>query len=624
MRFIACFGAVFLASLNLVFVESALADPPPCGGNQTIIADCGNVSVVSGGIYTIQEGVTVSNIGNSYAVSGSGISAISITNSGTLLSGPTASGALQLDNASTISGGIWNTATGKMQSENMWAGIGIANVSSVSGGILNQGQILSNSGSALTLYNQSSVDVITNLGLIKSNNGTHDVEVGLNSSVGTLNNFQGTYGSGGLALRIKGSMPANYNLIGYGDQYGQLSVLPNSDPNSPLGTLTFDVFAGDAGKSISGSRLKTRVYENVVTGIEQSDFDNTFTNGVAFGQYNGVAWALATADWRDGTLDAFGQTLPTNKIWDLVVLNFGEDLANPQRTTIELRQHAIRTSLDYDCEQFDKDKENLCITFKARYSNLGDKHEGAGVLIAAKRIDVGLHVGAFIDHSVAENDNDPIRRAERSPLFGLFAVYSGGMDGTGLQARFSAAYEQGTLSISRMNIIDPTTDTRDKVEFEGFGFANKIGWGFGLGNQIVLTPYLGLQKTEAKRAAYTEEAADVPMTYDSYGQRRFTGMIGGELEGVLSKGILYHIGVGLEYDFANRLDDFKAYSPIDGLGDMTYSNTTKANVVRGIGEAGLGFILDDDRTVTLEGNLSQMDYGHHVACSIMAGYRMAF
>lgn len=476
----------------------------------------------------------------------------------------------------------------------------------------------------MTLYNQSSVDVITNLGLIKSNNGTHDVEVGLNSSVGTLNNFQGTSGSGGLALRIKGSMPANYNLIGYGDQYGQLSVLPNSDPDSPLGTLTFDVFAGDAGKSISGSRLKTRVYENVVTGIEQSDFDNTFTNGVAFGQYNGVAWALATADWRNGTEDAFGQTLPTNKIWDLVVLNFGEDLANPQRTTIELRQHAIRTSLDYDCEQFDKDKENLCITFKARYSNLGDKHEGAGVLIAAKRIDVGLHVGAFIDHSVAENDNDPIRRAERSPLFGLFAVYSGGMDGTGLQARFSAAYEQGTLSISRMNIIDPTTDTRDKVEFEGFGFANKIGWGFGLGNQIVLTPYLGLRKTEAKRATYTEEAADVPMTYDSYGQRRFTGIIGGELEGVLSKGILYHIGVGLEYDFANRLDDFKAYSPIDGLGDMTYSNTTKANVVRGIGEAGLGFILDNDRTVTLEGNLSQMDYGHHVACSIMAGYRMAF
>lgn len=141
MRFSACFGAVFLASLNLVFVESALADPPPCGGSQTIIADCGNISVVSGGIYTIQEGITVSNIGNSYAVSGSAISAISITNSGALLSGPTASGALQLDNASTISGGIWNTATGKMQSENMWAGIGIANVSSVSGGILNQGQI---------------------------------------------------------------------------------------------------------------------------------------------------------------------------------------------------------------------------------------------------------------------------------------------------------------------------------------------------------------------------------------------------------------------------------------------------------------------------------------------------
>ena len=34
--------------------------------------------------------------------------------------------------------------------------------------------------------------------------------------------------------------------------------------------------------------------------------------------------------------------------------------------------------------------------------------------------------------------------------------------------------------------------------------------------------------------------------------------------------------------------------------------------------------VNANKTITLDGNIRQMDYGHHPAYSILAGYRMAF
>lgn len=153
-------------------------------------------------------------------------------------------------------------------------------------------------------HGPSEIQEITNTGEI---NGTN-YGILNDGVVTTLNNHQGATGSGGSALTYAGNLPTFYNMIVYGDQYGQLDV----DYNNYEGTMTFGIFGGDAANGIAASQLKSRVYQDVVMGVDQSAYDNSFntssaitgiygSNGAAFGSYNGVAWMLTDATWRSGS-----------------------------------------------------------------------------------------------------------------------------------------------------------------------------------------------------------------------------------------------------------------------------------------------------------------------------------
>lgn len=407
---------------------------------------------------------------------------------------------------------------------------------------------------------------------------------------------------------FSGKLPDAYNMIVYGDQYGQLDVGGHS------GQMTFGIFGGDAANGIAASQLKSRVYQDVVSGIDQSSYNNTFTDGASFGSYNGVAWKLTDAEWRSGG----------NTNWDLTVLNFGLDLAEPQRAMLEGRQQAVRNGLDHDCAQFDKD--GFCMSFKARYSGFGNEREGAGVLTVAKRIDSGLRVGGFIDDRVSSNEVKGVQMKSGVPMFGLFAAYTAHQDGTGFQARIAAAYEHGTADISRSNMLGSASDVTSKAYVDSFGVAERLGWGFGLGNKNVLTPYLGLRYTQAQRSGYEEAyspgSVDDPFSYSAYGEHRVTGTLGADFNGNLGKDMTYRLGAGVDYDFSSCLDNFGAYSAL--FGDMTYTNDVTPRAARLFGSAGVGYAVDTNRTLTLDGNISQMDYGSESAYSLIAGYRMTF
>ena len=105
----------------------------------------------------------------------------------------------------------------------------------------------------------------------------------------TLNNAQGGDGSTefNTALTYRGVLPNKYNMIAYGDRYGQLAVDNSSfvirDPETgdvlePIddGSLTFGIFGGDAENGVAPTQLKRQTYLNVMTGVEVSDIDNTW------------------------------------------------------------------------------------------------------------------------------------------------------------------------------------------------------------------------------------------------------------------------------------------------------------------------------------------------------------
>ncbi len=516
--------------------------------------------------------------------------------------------AVRLDNA-TLSGSLLNH--GSISSGTNHAVAIDGGESQIQGYIVNTGTI-STTGAGYkgvrVASSSASVSGITNIGTISGtppNSGAR-IDIEQSGSLGTLNNYQGATGSGGVALSYSNKLPTFYNMIAYGDRYGQLAVA-----SGYTGTMTFGVFGGDATYSIAPSQLRSGTYQNVVTGVAKEAYTNIFTGGASFGSYNGLAWMLRDATYRSGAATA----------WDLTTLNFGLDMAEPQRALLEQRQSAIRTGLDQDCKAFDKDK--LCVWVQARRSGLGDSQESAGVVTVAKRINDDVRLGGFVDMPLSGNEVRGVQMKSRSPVLGLFAAYSEGHTGTGLQARAAVAYQDGKADITRDSLFDAATQLTGSAKVVSQGASLRLGWGTELNNQVLATPYVGVRSAKSKRGAYSDGvgAAD-PLNFAAYGERRVTSSLGLDFDVNRGQDLSYRLGLGVDRDTTRTLDPFQATSSL--LGELSYSNQPMARAKRVFGAAGVNYIIEPNRTLTLDLRASQMDFGNKLGYAMQVGYRMAF
>ena len=486
------------------------------------------------------------------------------------------------------------------------------------GGVSSSIDTLNNSGtmsvtnaafaqSAIKIDASNSIGTINNTGAIWTA-GTNYYGIENRGTITTLNNYQGASGSHGSALTYSRFLPTNYNMIAYGDRYGQLSI---GDVDASSGTMMFGVFGGDAAYGIAPSQLRSGTYQDVVTGVTQSAYSNTFTGGAAFGSYNGLAWMLRDATYRSGAATA----------WDLTTLNFGLDMAEPQRALLEQRQSAIRTGLDQDCKAFDKDK--LCVWVQARRSGLGDAQESAGVVTVAKRINDDVRLGGFVDMPLSGNEVRGVQMKSRSPVLGLFAAYSAGQSGTGLQARAAVAFQDGKADITRDSLMDAATQLTGSAKVVSQGASLRLGWGAELDKQVLVTPYVGMRSAQSKRGAYSDGAgAADSWSYAAYGERRTTGSLGLDFDVNRGQALSYRLGLGVDRDSIGTLDPFQATSSL--LGELSYSNQPKARATRVFGTAGVRYIIEPNRTLTLDLRANEMDFGNKLGYAVQVGYRMAF
>lgn len=555
-----------------------------------------------------------------------------ISNNGTISAADPASMAIEnygtigfIINNGTITGGqygilstnsvgrIYNAAGSSITGTDV-AGIGVwtwQNLTTSITSVINFGTIQGNDAIKLFVSDSatSNIGEIFNFGSISSNGSGYSIN-NASGSIGTLNNLQGASGSGGSALTFGGILPARYNVVIYGSRYGQLAV----DSGNFSGTMAFGVFAGDAANGLASSQLTTGVYEDVVTGIGQTAFTNTFTDGAAFGSHDGVAWKLTDAQSRGGAATS----------WDLTVLNVGTDVAEPQRAMLEQRQRAVRMGLDYDCIRFDQ--MGGCASLQARRSDLGDNRETAAALTIAMRITPELRVGTFLDARTTDNTVDGVRMNAGSPMFGAFVGYSRNPEGTGLGGRLSAAYETGTADIAHANLLGSAGTVTGSADVDTLGVSARLGWGLGIEARTLVTPYIGIRYTEAKRAAYSETygsgTVEDPFSFAAYGEYRATGTVGADLNGLIGPDLAYRVGAGVDYDFVSALDGFSARSAL--IGDISYVSVAKARKAHPFGQAGLAYGIDDATALTLGLNVSRLDYGNDLGYSALAGFQMGF
>jgi hypothetical protein len=214
----------------------------------------------------------------------------------------------------------------------------------------------------------------------------------------------------------------------------------------------------------------------------------------------------------------------------------------------------------------------------------------------------------------------------QKPTYGGFMGYSAQDDGSGLQARLALGYQTGTATFSRSNILGSAETSSGTSTFKTGALSATIGRGYTVDGSALVTPYLGLTLSNATRNGYTEDAEeagvlDAQFSYDAYKAVQVIGVFGFKLDGKAGEKLTYHVGAAFERDLKYDLDaftlrgDFGSSSYVSGIAPRE----NRLNV-----SAGLGYLVGENSTMTLNGFISQHSKDANVDYKVIAGYLVKF
>ncbi len=217
-----------------------------------------------------------------------------------------------------------------------------------------------------------------------------------------------------------------------------------------------------------------------------------------------------------------------------------------------------------------------------------------------------------------------IEKVDRLPILGGFFGYSQAADGTGLQVRFSAAYEHGDAAFTHSNLMGGATLASGIADFDTYGVGLEAGWGLVLPEKHVITPYLSLSYVNATRDGYHEGRAgggvQDPFSYDAYEEAYAAGTLGVRLKGPLSEVVRYHLSLGLEHVLGGDPDTFRL---MGDFGSASYEGRAGLSAWSLTSSMGISYMLGDFKAVTIDAYLRQMEGGLSNGGASL-GYKMGF
>jgi hypothetical protein len=492
-------------------------------------------------------------------------------------------------------------------------GIGVYDSANIAGGIINNsGALISgfkgiqttplatissinNAGSIVGFNlnsNASAADVfagIENAGVISEiiNTGSIYSSRNLNVSFGivntgiitTLNNLQGAGNTNG-ALTYTGALPTNYNIIiNSPTSFGRLAV------TSGTGTTTFGIY--------SGSTVRNGTYSSVLSGLTLGNLTSTS------GTFGSGSWILnnSSADIWDlilsGYIDAVVLTGPS-------VANTNQSLVNTSSAlqgTYTLQNSVLANSFSYDCNIFGAN--NVCVSAGGRNTTVqaaNGLNNTSALLIAAYRPHPNYRIGAYADQNLSvSNPGGTVNLGNNTPLIGLFGAWTQRLNGTGAEVKVSAAYGQKNTTITRSVVGSGATASEagtgsSTLNSQGAQITAK--YGFGVVEDLIVSPYVGVRYTQNNMGGYTEATSSsvtAPLTYSALNTNATTALAGVGASYKVIPAVTTFASAGVETDTNTSNGTYSATNA--SIGTLTPVNFN-ANPVRTRPTATLGAYYD--------------------------------
>ena len=538
-------------------------------------------------------------------ISGAGSDAIDVFWAGSLASLNNA-GNITTDTYAAVSAGGGGSIT------NIINGGTISNTGTVGGAgywsLNDGGSAIYNSGHILSITNTGSIytNAIGAFGIYNNTNTTvNDTFIG---QIDVLNNLQGAGNTHG-ALTYTGALPTSYNIIiNSPTSFGRLAV------NGGVGSTAFGIYIGSVV-------LNNTSYSAVLSGITSSQLSN------ASGTYGGYSWALGL---ESGSSD----------VWDLIFGAYipapdGPSIANTQQSlvntatalqsTYTLQNSVLANSFSYDCSEFGTN--GICISAGGRntaVSAANGLNNTSGLLIAAYRPHQNYRVGAYVDQNLSVNNaGSTVNLGNNTPLMGLFGAWNERLDGTGTEVKVSAAYGQKNTTVTRS--VVGTGDTASEAGTGGSklnsqGAQVTAKYGFGVIDNVVVSPYAGIRYTQNNMGGYTEATSSTvtaPLTYSALNTNATTALAGVGASYRFTPKATVYASAGVETD-TNTANGTYSATGITGLTPINFN----ANPVKTRPTATLGAYYDVEKNqrIGLTGIYRQEPFQSVSTTTVMATY----
>lgn len=338
--------------------------------------------------------------------------------------------------------------------------------------------------------------------------------------------------------------------------------------------------------------------------------------------YSGSQIPLVDAEFIAGT-----------RYWILVTLPppSGPSTADTQQSlvntaaalqnTYTLQNSVLANSFSYDCSLFDKN--NVCVSAGGRNTAVqaaNGLNNTSGLLIAAYRPHPNYRVGAYADQNLSVNNaGSTVNLGNNTPLIGVFGVWNERVDGTGTEVKVSAAYGQKNTTINRQ-VVGTSEAGSGGSQLNSQGAQVVAKYGFGIADNVIVSPYAGMRYTQNNMGGYTEATSSTvtaPLTYSALNTNATTALagVGASYRGIPQTNLFASAGVETDTNTANG-----SYSAtgVSGLTPVNFNaNPVKTRPTAMVGAT---YDIEKNQRLGITGIYRQEAYQAVSTTTVMATY----
>jgi len=471
---------------------------------------------------------------------------------------------------------------------------------------------------AYGIQNSSEIITLTNIGSILASTTGYSFGISEHSgiynagTINTINNLQGAGNANG-ALTYKGNLPSNYNIIiNSPTSYGQLNAAGGHS-----GTMNFGIYAGGVA-GIPASVLSKGTYKAVLIGFQTPlSFNNVTT-----GKYGSYTWNLVV----DGDTASWDLVVTGGPLLGPSVANTNQSLVNTASAlqgTYTLQNSILANSFTYDCTVFGEN--NVCVSAGGRNTQVqaaNGLNNTSALLIAAYRPHPNYRIGAYADQNLSvSNPGGTVNLGNNTPLIGLFGAWNERLDGTGTEVKVSAAYGQKNTTMTR-SVVGTSEPGSGSSTLNSQGAQATAKYGFGILDNVIVSPYVGVRYTQNNMAGYTEATSSsvtAPLTYSALNTNATTALAGVGASYRVIPQVMTFASAGVETDTNTANGTYSATNT--SIGALTPVNFN-ANPVKTRPTATVGayYDIEKNQRLGITGIYRQEAYQAVSTTTVMATY----